>query len=146
MERKSPFDLAGFEPRQTSRQETRPSPEVVDRIAAETGFPSRSPALDSKSGGGAITDTAATRAPVSARAAAPASLPAVATPGSESVDAPADNRRRTGRNIQKNFKLTAQNIVDLEFEASYAKITFGEVVERGIAAIRKLREMGIDDY
>ncbi|HDR9018055.1 TPA: hypothetical protein QDB15_004854 [Burkholderia vietnamiensis] len=138
MERKSPFDLAGFEPRQPSRQETRPSPEVVDQIAAETGFPSRSPALDSKSGGGGVAETEPTSAPVSVRT--------VARLGSGSTDLPADNRRRTGRNIQKNFKLTAQNIVDLEFEASHAKITFGEVVERGIAAIRKLREMGIDDY
>ncbi|HDR9036943.1 TPA: hypothetical protein QDA90_006049 [Burkholderia vietnamiensis] len=146
MERKSPFDLAGFEPRQPSRQETRPSPEVVDRIAAETGFPSRSPALDSKSGGGGVAETEPTFAPVSARTVATVSSQAAARFESGPTDLPADNRRRTGRNIQKNFKLTAQNIVDLEFEASHARITFGEVVERGIAAIRKLREMGIDDY
>ncbi|WP_155741192.1 hypothetical protein [Burkholderia pseudomultivorans] len=77
--------------------------------------------------------------------------PAVQRPaGHDSATPPVshvvDNRRRTGRNIQKNFKLTAQNIVDLEFEAAAAKITFGEVVERGIAAIRKLREMGVTDY
>ncbi len=144
MERKSPFDLDGFEPR-PSRQDTRPSPEVVDLIANETGFPSRSPASNSRSGATAER-TGRTSADVSPATAAPLGSSLAEPPASAVREQPVDNRRRTGRNIQKNFKLTAQNIVDLEFEASLAKITFGEVVERGIAAIRKLREMGVHDY
>ncbi|MBN3733183.1 hypothetical protein [Burkholderia sp. Tr-20390] len=44
------------------------------------------------------------------------------------------------------MKLTAQGVVDLEAEAKFLAAPFGEVLERGIAAIRRLREMGIEDY
>ncbi|MBJ9677929.1 hypothetical protein [Burkholderia gladioli] len=44
------------------------------------------------------------------------------------------------------MKLTAQGVADLEEEARLSKETFGEVLERGIAAIRRLREMGVNDY
>lgn len=147
MERKSPFDLAGFEPRQPKGTDTRPSPDEVDRIAAATGFPSRAPAPVTKASieGGKPRPTETNPRAPKAAATVPSPAPAPVVEPTESQTA-TDNRRRTGRNIQKNFKLTAQNIVDLEFEAKKAGITFGEVVERGIAAIRKLRELEINDY
>ncbi|WP_148278637.1 hypothetical protein [Burkholderia sp. KJ006] len=125
-ERKNPLDLSGFTPRPAAAT-SRPAPEVVEQISQEIGFPSRQPA------GQVAVD--------GSKAAA-----AVARPGSTTGSQATDNRRRTGRNIQKGVKLTAQGVVDLEAEARYLDAPFGEVLERGIAAIRKLREMGIEDY
>lgn len=125
-ERKNPLDLSGFTPRSAAAT-SRPAPEVVDRIAQETGFPSRQPA-------GSPVATDGSRAEQ-----------AVAQP-SGGTGQSSDNRRRTGRNIQKGVKLTAQGVVDLEAEAKFLAAPFGEVLERGIAAIRRLREMGIEDY
>ncbi|UMY33547.1 hypothetical protein [Burkholderia contaminans] len=149
MERKSPFDLAGFEPRQPKGTDTRPSPDEVDQIAAATGFPSRAPApvTTARVEGRKPRPTETNpRAPKAEATVTPTAAAAAAAAESAESQTATDNRRRTGRNIQKNFKLTAQNIVDLEFEAKKAGITFGEVVERGIAAIRKLRELEINDY
>ena len=131
-ERRNPLDLSGFAPRPATSTGNRPAPEVVDQIAAETGFPSRQPA-------GAPTAPIASAAPEKTAARTSRARQSEVAP-------PQDNRRRTGRNIQKNFKLTAQGIADLEAEARGSKETFGEIVERGLAAIRKLREMGVDDY
>ncbi|WP_175743686.1 hypothetical protein [Burkholderia ambifaria] len=130
-ERKNPLDLSGFAPRPAAAS-NRPAPEVIDQIAEETGFPSRQPA----------------GMPSTAIAGATAEKPVPKAPRvrPSEVSPPQDNRRRTGRNIQKNFKLTAQGIADLEAEARRHKETFGEIMERGLAAIRKLREMGVDDY
>ncbi|WP_186166323.1 hypothetical protein [Burkholderia gladioli] len=130
-ERRNPLDLSGFTPRPAATS-NRPAPEVIDQIAEETGFPSRQPAgTPSAPIAGATSEKPVPKAP--------RSRPSEVSP-------PQDNRRRTGRNIQKNFKLTAQGIADLETEARRHKETFGEIMERGLAAIRKLREMGIDDY
>lgn len=127
-ERKNPLDLSGFTPRPAASS-SRPAPEVVEQIAAETGFPSRQPSS----------------APIaSASPEKPISKTTRARPSE--VSPRQDNRRRTGRNVQKNVKLTAQGVADLEAEARRSKETFGEVLERGIAAIRRLREMGVDDY
>ncbi|NIF44687.1 hypothetical protein F3J14_28240 [Burkholderia sp. Tr-862] len=127
-ERKNPLDLSGFTPRPAASS-SRPAPEVVDQIAAETGFPSRQPL------GAPVADTPPTKAVSKATRAKPSD-----------TSPRQDNRRRTGRNVQKNVKLTAQGVADLEAEANRSKETFGEVLERGIAAIRRLREMGVDDY
>jgi len=129
-ERKNPLDLSGFTPR-TAASSSRPAPEVVERIAAETGFPSRQPSS------GASAPVANTPPEKAVRKAPRAP---------QTVAPQQDNRRRTGRNVQKNVKLTAQGVADLEAEANRSKETFGEVLERGIAAIRRLREMGVDDY
>ena len=129
-ERKNPLDLTGFTPRPVASS-TRPTPEVVDQIAAETGFPSRQP---SSAAGARLIDSPPEK---------PVSKTTRARPSDTSPRQ--DNRRRTGRNVQKNVKLTAQGVADLEAEARLSKETFGEVLERGIAAIRRLREMGIDD-
>ncbi|WP_155640565.1 hypothetical protein [Burkholderia pseudomultivorans] len=123
-ERKNPLDLSGFTPRPAAAT-SRPAPEVVEQISQETGFPSRQPAGQVAVGGSNVA--------------------AVARPRTTTGQA-TDNRRRTGRNIQKGVKLTAQGVIDLEAEARYLDEPFGEVLERGIAAIRKLREMGIEDY
>ncbi|WP_143751063.1 hypothetical protein [Burkholderia sp. HI2714] len=131
-ERKNPLDLSGFAPRSTVSG-NRPAPEVVEQIAAETGFPSRQPASAASA---PITNTPAEK-PVG-------KATRVRRPEAESPRQ--DNRRRTGRNVQKNVKLTAQGVADLEEEARHSKETFGEVLERGIAAIRRLREMGVEDY
>ncbi|WP_260448402.1 hypothetical protein [Burkholderia cenocepacia] len=42
--------------------------------------------------------------------------------------------------------MNAATIVALDEEAELADITLGQVIERGVAAIKKLRELKIDDY
>ncbi|WP_336817466.1 hypothetical protein [Burkholderia gladioli] len=127
-ERKNPLDLSGFTPRPADAR-SRPAPEIIEQIAEENAFPSRQPASP--------------LAPVSASVVKPGAQPSHAP---QPQFPPQDNRRRTGRNVQKNVKLTAQGVADLEEEARLSKETFGEVLERGIAAIRRLREMGVNDY
>ncbi|WP_157659504.1 hypothetical protein [Burkholderia ubonensis] len=128
-ERKSPLDLSGFSPRPAAAT-SRPAPEVVEQISQATGFPSRQPAGQMPA---QVTADGSNAKP------AARSITATGAPAT-------DNRRRTGRNIQKGVKLTAQGVIDLEAEARYLDAPFGEVLERGIAAIRRLRDMGIDDY
>ncbi|WP_321959266.1 hypothetical protein [Burkholderia cenocepacia] len=83
---------------------------------------------------------------------APAPAPAPAADVTDrNLETPASpikrrNRKRTGYSFQRNFKLNAETIVALDEEADLADITLGQVVERGVAAIRKLRELKIDDY
>lgn len=149
MERKSPFDLEGFEPRRPASTERRPTPEDLERIAAETGFPSRSPSR------GANATTTPKQAPPVTQ---PPSIAAVepASPLLTAADHPTGlaqprrparrGRKPTGYSFQRNFKLNAATIVALDEEAELADITLGQVIERGVAAIKKLRELKIDDY
>lgn len=116
-ERKNPLDLGDFAPKAASTEKHRPEPEIVSAVAAETGFLSRQPVPEGA--GQALTSE---------------------------KPAPRNRRHRTGRNIQRNIKIDANTAKALDEEADTLQITFGEVMARGIAAIRKLREMDVKDY
>jgi hypothetical protein len=128
-ERRNPLDVTGFKTKPPSST-NRPSPEAVEQIAQDVGFPSRDPA-----------SKAAHEQKLS-------QIPKAPTVVQQPVplEPPRDNRRRTGRNVQKNFKITAEAVTLLEQEALRSKETFGEILERGLAAIQRLRDLKVDDY
>lgn len=126
-ERRSPLDLTGFDTKSPSAVKARPAPEVVDAIAAQTGFPSRHPPAETSD---------------------PADPPARTRVRKETPPpAPQEDRRwRTGRNVQRNVKMTQETFDELTVIANEMREPIGEVLARGLAAIRKLKDLGVTDY
>jgi len=109
-------DLDDFQPKPRSAPEKRRvEPEVIDQLAQDNGFPSRQPA---KSSG---------------RASAPA----------PAATLPSQRRYRTGRNVQKNIKATAETIDALNRKADELSVPLGEVVRRGLIALEVLEKHGL---
>lgn len=115
-------DLGDFQPKPKAKpEERRVAPEVIEQLAKDNNFPSR-------------------QAPQSsARASAPAPAPvSVPNPTVASV-----RRYRTGRNVQKNIKATAETIDALNRKADELGVPLGEVVRRGLIALEVLEKQGL---
>lgn len=109
-------DLGDFQPKQKSKpEEKRVSPEQIEQLAKDNNFPSRQASLSPS------------------RASAPP-----ATPAPVSI-----RRYRTGRNVQKNIKATAETIDTLNRKADQLGVPLGEVVRRGLIALEVLERHGL---
>lgn len=108
-------DLNDFQPKPRTPEKKRVEPAVIEQLAKDNNFPSRQPSKSSD------------------RASAP--IPVTSLPN--------QRRYRTGRNVQKNIKATAETIDALNRKADELAVPLGEVVRRGLIALEVLEKHGL---